>query len=175
MCSHVISAVLSCDLWWSRLQYAVQAYKELLLYVQTMTRSRDKAILESSKVILSNILYHSEYRDIFVTLLRNHYEVFQPMAFLHDVIEMTHTYIGLMEQYCKTSGRIFVQKRRKVSRKKKKQKGAQRVEVFTEEQLLQKWEEMKEEVEAVVFSGQFLSELPVPFDATSEQSMEEQK
>ena len=99
------------------------------------------------------------------------------MSFLHDVIEMTHIYIGLMEQYCKTNGRILVQKRRKVGGKKKRKggRGAGRSEVLTEEQLVQKWEELKEEVEAVVGCGEFLSELPVPFDATSDQSMEEQK
>lgn len=160
-----------------RLLYAVQAYKELLLYIQAMTRSHDSSIKESAKVILSNILYHSEYRDVFVTLLRNHYEAFQPMAFLHDVIEMTHVYIGLMERYCKDNGKMVVQKKRKVNKKKKKKKDDKGSEgtVLSEEQLLQKWEEIKEEVEGVVFSSVFQPEETIPFDPASDQSMEDQK
>ena len=158
-----------------RLHYAVQAYKELLLYIQTMTRSHDHSIVESSKVILSNILYHPEYRDIFVTLLRNHYEAFQPMGFINDVIEMTHTYMSLLEYFCKTNGRLVVQKRRKVGRKKKKKGQEDSAEVWTEEQLVAKWEEVKEEVEGMIAGAEFLGELPVPFDALSDRTFEEQK
>ena len=42
-----------------------------------MTQSADPAVVESSKVILGNILYHSEYRDMFVTLLRNYKQPLQ--------------------------------------------------------------------------------------------------
>ena len=53
-----------------RLHYAVQAYRELLLYVQEMGRSGEEAMRENAKVMQSNVFYHPEYRDVFVTLLR---------------------------------------------------------------------------------------------------------
>ena len=165
---------LSCDYSIYRLHYAVQSYKELLTYIQTMTKSHDDSIVESSKVILSNILYQPEYREIFVTLLRNHYEMFQPMRFVHDVIEMTHTYLSLMEHYCKTNGGLLIQKRRKVSKKRKKS-FVEVTEVLTEEQVLAKWEEVREELESVLMRAEFNDELPVPFDPLSDKSGDEQK
>ncbi len=53
-----------------RLHYAVQAYRELLLYVQEMCQSGSEAMRENAKVMQGNIFYQPEYRDVFVTLLR---------------------------------------------------------------------------------------------------------
>ena len=107
-----------------RLHYAIQSYKELLLYVQQMSLSKDPTLRDSSKVIHSNIFYHPEYRDVFITLLRNFYEVFQTKACLRDIIEATHIYFRQMERYSSENGHMIVQERRtgkgRGSSKKKK-------------------------------------------------------
>ena len=60
-----------------RLHYAVQGYHELLKFIHEMTVSNDETFRENSKVMLSNLVYHQEYRDVFVSLLRNYNEVVQ--------------------------------------------------------------------------------------------------
>ena len=143
----------------------------MLLHVQEMTQSNDKTIVKSSKVILSNLLYHPEYRDVFVMLLRNYNEAMLPLTFLHDVIEMTHIYLRLVNLYAKQNGQLVIQKKRKshVSKKKSSQQ-------ITEDQLLQIWENVKDEVERLLNEGELdMSEAPSPFDAASEIPMEEQK
>ena len=42
-----------------------------------MSISKDESLRENSKVMLSNLVYHQEYRDVFVSLLRNYNEVMQ--------------------------------------------------------------------------------------------------
>ncbi len=53
-----------------RMHFSVQAYRELLLYVQEMAQSKNEAMRENAKVMQGNIFYQPEYRDVFVTLLR---------------------------------------------------------------------------------------------------------
>ena len=109
-----------------RLHYAVQAYKELLLYVQQMSLSKDSALRDSAKVIHSNIFYHPEYRDVFITLLRNFYEVFQTRACLRDIIEATHVYFRQMERYSSQNGHMIVQERRAGKGRGRKKKGGKK-------------------------------------------------
>lgn len=101
-----------------RLHYAVQAYKELLLYIQEMSHSKSER--ENSKVMQSNLFYHPDYRDIFVTLLRNFYEVFQTTASLRDTIECTHIFVRMIESYCSENKHLVVRETRKRSKKKGK-------------------------------------------------------
>jgi hypothetical protein len=65
-----------------------------------MSLFQDPTLRDSAKVIHSNILYYPEYRDVFITLLRNFYKVFQTRACLRDIIEATHIYVQQMERYC---------------------------------------------------------------------------
>lgn len=90
-----------------------------MLHIQEMTQSKDSTILQSSKVILSNLLYHSEYREVFVLLLRNYNEAVLPLTFLEDVVEMTHVYLRLVNLYSKQTGQVVIQKKRKSTKRKK--------------------------------------------------------
>ena len=154
-----------------RLHYAVKAYNELLLHIKEMTLSHDQVIKESSKVILGNILYHPEYRDVFIMLLRNYKQHLQPVTFLHDVILMAHIYIQLMESYCRNTNNILIQKKRK---KKKSHKGnpcrGGRGELLREEEMSSKWDEIKQEVE-----NQISNQLDVVAMDTSDTPLEVQK
>ncbi len=48
---------------------------------------------------------------MFVTLLRNHYEVFQTRAYLRDVVEGAHMYMRMMESYCQQNKHMVVQRK----------------------------------------------------------------
>ena len=109
-----------------RLHYAIQAYKELLLYVQQMSLSKDFTLHDSAKVIHSNIFYHPEYRDVFITLLRNFYEVFQTRACLRDIVEATHVYFRQMERYSSKNSHMIVQERRTGKGRGRKKKGGKK-------------------------------------------------
>ena len=96
-----------------RLHYAIQAYKELLEYVQYMGESLDDALRSNATIMKNNILYRPEYRDIFVTVIRNYNEVVSSRALLRDLVETVHIYLRLVEQLCKKKGRVLVQGKRK--------------------------------------------------------------
>ena len=49
----------------------------MLQYIHQMSITKDESLQESSKVMLSNLVYHQEYRDVFISLLRNYNEVMQ--------------------------------------------------------------------------------------------------
>ena len=142
-----------------------------------MAGSGHEDMRETANVILNNILYHPEYREIFVTLLRNYNEAVQPIAFVRDVVEMTHVYIKMAEHYCKTHGKILVKKKRKVGAKRRARRPKDSGVVMTEEELVHKWGTMKEELMGVVSSGVTPTHenVPLPFDAASDQPLEEQK
>ena len=109
-----------------RLHYAIQAYKELLEYVQHMGESQDDTLRSNATVMKNNILYRPEYRDIFVTIMRNYNEVVSSRALLGDLVETVHIYLRLVEHFCKKKGRVLVQGKRKKrgagSRRKKSRK-----------------------------------------------------
>ncbi|XP_019854658.1 PREDICTED: protein timeless homolog [Amphimedon queenslandica] len=158
--------------WGQRLHYAVSAYKELLLHVQEMIQSKDDTVVQSSKVILSNLLYHPEYRDVFVMLLRNYNEAVVQLSFLQDVIEMTHVYLRLVKLYSKQNGQLVIQKKRKRTAAKKKTNSQQ---LPTEDQLMEMWESLESEIQHVITNTASASELPCPFDGASDIPIEEQK
>lgn len=155
-----------------RLHYAVSAYKELLLHVQEMIQSKDDTVVQSSKVILSNLLYHPEYRDVFVMLLRNYNEAVVQLSFLQDVIEMTHVYLRLVKLYSKQNGQLVIQKKRKRTTAKRK---SNRQQPPTEDQLMEMWESLECEIQHVITNTAGTSELPCPFDGASDTPIEEQK
>ena len=136
-----------------------------------MTQSKDPVIVESSKVILGNILYHVEYRDVFVLLLRNYREPLQPVVFLQDVILMTHTYIHLMDGYCRKAGNVMIQKKRKVKKKKNAIGSQEFGEVLADEGKLARWEELKEHVTECVREQSDV----VPYIVNEDVPMEEQR
>ena len=52
-----------------------------------MSTTKDESLQESSKVMLSNLVYHQEYRDVFISLLRNYNEVMQVRKIVRQVSE----------------------------------------------------------------------------------------
>ena len=106
-----------------RLHYAIQAYKELLEYVQYMGESQDDTLRSNATIMKNNILYRAEYRDIFVTIIRNYNEVVSSRGLLRDLVEMVHIYLRLVEHFCKKKGRVLVQGKRKRKKSSKETTG----------------------------------------------------
>ena len=107
-----------------------------------MSTSRNKGMRENAKVMQSNIFYHPEYRDVFVTLLRNFSEVLQTKTFLCTVVETAHIFIRLMERYCRENKHMVVREKRKSKKSNKSKKGGKgrQPTVLTEDQLIDLWE-----------------------------------
>uniref|UniRef100_A0A8D3DH14 Timeless circadian clock n=1 Tax=Scophthalmus maximus TaxID=52904 RepID=A0A8D3DH14_SCOMX len=159
--------------WSRRMHLALKAYQELLLTVNEMDRSQDEGIRQSSNVIKSNIFYLMEYREIFLTLLRKFDETRQPHSYLKDLVESTHLFLRMLERFCKGRKNLMVQKvRRKRSRGDKNLPSQE----TNPEALAATWTIVEEELRTSGFQlSESLTESIVPFDATSETPLEEQR
>uniref|UniRef100_A0A672FI31 Timeless circadian clock n=1 Tax=Salarias fasciatus TaxID=181472 RepID=A0A672FI31_SALFA len=157
--------------WSRRMHLALKAYQELLFTVNEMDRSQDEGIRQSSNVIKSNIFYLMEYREIFLTLLRKFDETKQPQSYLKDLVETTHLFLRMLERFCKGRRNLMVVKRKK-SRGKKPQSAVDR----SPEALAETWKVVEEELKTSGFqlSGALMESI-VPFDATSETPLEDQR
>ncbi|KAM7422367.1 hypothetical protein PAMA_010430 [Pampus argenteus] len=161
--------------WSRRMHLALKAYQELLLTVNEMDHSHDESIRQSCSVIKSNIFYMMEYREIFLTLLRKYDETRQPQSYLKDLVESTHLFLRMLERFCKGRKSLMVQKKRI---KRKKTSGAKKTLAAetSPEDLADTLKIVEEELKSTGFqlSGA-LTESIVPFDATSETPLEEQR
>ncbi|KAM7006226.1 protein timeless homolog [Tautogolabrus adspersus] len=160
--------------WSRRMHLALKAYQELLMTVNEMDRSQDGSIRQSSNVIKSNIFYLMEYREIFLTLLRKYDETRQPQSYLKDLVESTHLFLRMLERFCKGRRNLMVQKKK--VRRKRSQGGRRPATETSPEALEETWKIVEEELKATSYqlSGS-LTESIVPFDATSETPLEEQR
>ncbi|XP_061840732.1 protein timeless homolog [Nerophis lumbriciformis] len=161
--------------WSRRMHLALKAYQELLLTVNEMDRSHDGSIRHSANVIKSNIFYLMEYREIFLTLLRKYDETKQPQSYLKDLVESTHLFLRMLERFSKGRKNLIVQKKHA---KRKKTKGAANQPAVdrSPEALAETWKIVEEELRGIHFKlSQSLTEGTVPFDASSETPLEEQR
>ncbi|XP_061731449.1 protein timeless homolog isoform X1 [Nerophis ophidion] len=161
--------------WSRRMHLALKAYQELLLTVNEMDRSHDGSIRHSANVIKSNIFYLMEYREIFLTLLRKYDETKQPQSYLQDLVESTHLFLRMLERFSKGRKNLIVQKKR-AKRKKAKGAASQPAVDRSPEALAETWKIVEEELRGIHFKpSQSLTEGTVPFDASSETPLEEQR
>ncbi|KAK2149955.1 hypothetical protein LSH36_429g01017, partial [Paralvinella palmiformis] len=106
-------------IWSRRMHLALKAYHELLQSLNVMDKSPDDTLHEGAKVMKCNIFYMMEYRDIFVVLLRKFDETRQSRSFLKDLVETTHLFLRMIENFTKGNRHLVVQrKKRKIKRKK---------------------------------------------------------
>ncbi|XP_019942306.2 protein timeless homolog isoform X1 [Paralichthys olivaceus] len=161
--------------WSRRMHLALKAYQELLLTVNEMDRSQDDSIRQSSNVIKSNIFYLMEYREIFLTLLRKFDETKQPHSYLKDLVESTHLFLRMLERFCKGRKNLMVQRKKVRRRKSRGDKNLPNPDT-TPEALAESWRIVEEELKSSGFQlSESLTERIVPFDATSETPLEEQR
>uniref|UniRef100_A0A8C2DYC8 Timeless circadian clock n=1 Tax=Cyprinus carpio TaxID=7962 RepID=A0A8C2DYC8_CYPCA len=157
--------------WSRRMHLALKAYQELLLTVNEMDRSKDVNIQHSSNVIKSNIFYLMEFREIFLTLLRKYDERMQPRSFLRDLVESTHLFLKMLERFCKGRNSLVVQVRTETEERKSKHSQKTLQTEPTPEDLEQTWQIVSQELRA----SESLTQSAVPFDATSETPVDEQR
>ncbi|XP_069007314.1 protein timeless homolog [Embiotoca jacksoni] len=161
--------------WSRRMHLALKAYQELLLTVNEMDRSQDESIRQSCNVIKSNIFYLMEYREIFLTLLRKYDETSQPHSYLKDLVESTHLFLRMLERFCKGRRNLVVQ-RKKTRRRKSQGKKKQSALETSPEALADTWKLVEDELKAAGFQlSESITESIVPFDATSETPLEDQR
>jgi len=162
-------------IWGRRLHLAIQAYKELLLNVMSMDKSDDETLRENAKIIKGNIFYTAEYRDTFMALLRKFNMSKQTKGYLRDLVEAFHIFLKMLEKYC--SGKTHVvQKKKKVSKKKRRTSRPAASVNLTAEEIEQKWQDLASDLSAVLQGhGGEIPESVVPFDAASEVPVDEQK
>ncbi|XP_012938690.1 protein timeless homolog [Aplysia californica] len=165
--------------WGRRSHLALKAYQELLKTLDFMSRSRDKQIQESAKVIQSNVFYMIEYRDIFVTLLKRFKESKSSRAYLRDLVESTHIFLKMLEHFTKGNKRLVVQKKSKGRRKKKTRQNVSNGEPpaeLSEEDLTVLWDTSVSDQLTAALDGR--TELPqdvTPFDATLDMALDDQR
>ncbi|XP_046584148.1 LOW QUALITY PROTEIN: protein timeless homolog [Haliotis rubra] len=161
--------------WSKRVHLALKAYQELLLTVDMMDRSKNPQLMESAKVIRSNVFYMMEFRDIFTTLLKKFDQSKQSRTYLRDLVETSHLFVKMLEYHCKKNAHIVVQK--KITKKKKpkvKAKGALEPSEPTPQELEDLWDEISGQLSSI-FQGR--DEVPnvAPFDAASEVEVDQQR
>ncbi|XP_056642812.1 protein timeless homolog [Diorhabda sublineata] len=157
-------------IWSKRLHTALLSYKELLLTLFVMDKSKDEVVTQSSKVIKSNIFYLPEYREFIITLLIMYDELQMTDLYLKDLMETQHLFLKMFEVYCKTEGTIIVKKK---SKSKMKNKTGYKVRVI-DLNLDDMWDEASPQISAILESGgEFLTD--VPFDAASDVPLDQQK
>ncbi|XP_033625344.1 protein timeless homolog [Asterias rubens] len=166
--------------WSKRMHLAMKAYGELMATLDTMSRSSDLKIRDSAKVIQGNIFYVIEYREVFLMLLKKYDEVRCTRSYLKDLIETTHTFIKMLERYCKGRKTVMVQKKKKKKAKRRRrqptaqqQNGDQPQEV--DEELNALWDNITSDLSAMLQGREDVPEDVVPFDAASELPVEEQR
>ena len=98
-------------LWSRRLQLALRAYQELLMTLAAMDKcSSSEPVQKSARVIKANVFYVLEYREMCLVLLQNYCETQHSVSYLKDLVETTHIFLKLLEQFCKTNRHVVVQK-----------------------------------------------------------------
>ncbi|XP_066907023.1 protein timeless homolog [Halyomorpha halys] len=156
-------------LWSTRMHIALKAYKELLQNLIAMDGSSEEAVRESSKVIKSNVFYVVEYREMLLTLINTYKKTKYSHQYLIDLLETIHIFLKLLSNFCQNK-KIIVQKHL-TSRKKKSKKNKKQKKPVPENDAL--WPLMESKLEKV-FTSPITKEV-IPFDATSDKDIEEQK
>lgn len=167
------------SLWSRRLHLAVRAYQELLLTLGAMDKYGSQAVQNSSRVLKSNVFYVPEYRELCIVLLQNYKESKHSVAYLKDLVETTHIFLKLFEQFAKDNRHIVVQKKTKAARKRKKNKSKKKTgdeeTTTTAPQPVPTFDEIAGEISSALLEQPTLPDDVIPFDATSDLPMDDQK
>lgn len=171
-------------LWSRRLQLALRAYQELLMTLAAMDKCTNEAVKKSARVIKSNVFYVLEYREMCLVLLQNYCETQHSISYLKDLVETTHIFLKLLEQFCKSNRHVVVQKtvRCKSSTKKKpKTKSVSSKKAFPDESnattLAASFDEISGDISSALQQTENdLQPIDVlPFDAASDVPIDDQK
>ncbi|XP_025082502.1 protein timeless homolog isoform X2 [Pomacea canaliculata] len=163
--------------WGRRVHLALKAYQELLLTLDMMDKSNNSHLCDASRVIKSNVFYMMEFRDIFITLLKKFDQTKNSREYLKDLVETTHLFLRMLENYTKTNAHLVVRGKKKGKGKKKKtaKASAQKNKELSEQQLEDMWEELSSELSALLQGREEIPQNISPFDAASDVSIDQQR
>lgn len=174
----IVSDKKQARVWAKRLHVALQTFRELLLSLLALQKVKDDRALALFNMLLNNVCYVLEYRETILHLLMNYNESHSTKAYLRDVIETANIFIKMMEKFCKDTVLLQEKKRtKKGGRKSKANKKPEPKPQLTEDELSNKWAEIASELSELLINELQLPEedQPLPFDATSEKSIDDQK
>ncbi|XP_011305481.1 protein timeless homolog [Fopius arisanus] len=158
--------------WSRRLHLALKAYQELLHTILAMDKTTDRGIRDSSKVIKSNVFYVPEYRETILSQLLCYDGLKMSRTYLVDLVTTAHIFLKMLEQFvCQTRSLVVAKPKRKPRRKQAKK--ASKESRKPPKSLEDRWEETAPELSAVMQDG--IIPTVVPFDATLDTPIEEQK
>ena len=158
---------------------ALRAYQELLMTLGAMDKYSTEAVKKSARVIKSNVFYVLEYREMCLVLLQNYNEAQHSLSYLKDLVETTHIFLKLLEQFCKVNRHVVVQRKvRSKSKSKKKKKSASKDDKSLCDSTANKcvnFDEISGEVSTLLQENGDIPSDVVPFDAASDVPIDEQK
>ncbi|KAH8335679.1 hypothetical protein KR074_009096, partial [Drosophila pseudoananassae] len=176
----IVSDKKQARLWAKRLHVALLTFRELLQSLLALQKLKDDSNARALfDMLLNNVCYVLEYRETVLHLLMNYNEAHSTKVFLRDVVETANVFIKMMERFCQDS--VVVQDKRRGGgggrRKKQAKSKPPAIPQPTEEELSSKWAELATEVCALLAAELEIpeDELPVPFDAASEKSIDDQR
>ncbi|KZW03785.1 timeless-domain-containing protein [Exidia glandulosa HHB12029] len=103
---------------WTELQAGLECVTQLLLLVQAMSGSGDEELVEAAEALQHQLYYNGEIMDLAFDSLKSYKE--QSLAYLHATVHLAYTLLRMLEDWGKTKGEMYVQKKKK---KKTKSKG----------------------------------------------------
>ncbi|KAH8250250.1 hypothetical protein KR026_009029 [Drosophila bipectinata] len=178
----IVSDKKQARLWAKRLHVALLTFRELLQSLLALQKLKDDSNARALfDMLLNNVCYVLEYRETVLHLLMNYNEAHSTKVFLRDVVETANVFIKMMERFCQDSVVVQDKRRGGGSGRRKKQSSAKSkppaIPQPTEEELSSKWAELATEVCALLAAELEIpeDELPVPFDAASEKSIDDQR
>ncbi|KAK6103557.1 Timeless family protein [Brugia pahangi] len=136
-----------------RAQYALAAYKELLLMLISVLKSGNEEWKREVGSACLHILRVEEYRDLSSCVIRKFMPGVFSKTFLRDVVLANHAYISLIEKFSKKGMLSTVVKRQKMRRRKskKKQKLDESIVNESKEPDWNLWDDISEELSDVIF------------------------
>eukprot|EP00094_Tigriopus_californicus_P007121 TCALIF_06856-PA protein Name:"Similar to TIMELESS Protein timeless homolog (Homo sapiens)" AED:0.06 eAED:0.06 QI:44/0.83/0.71/0.85/0.83/0.71/7/0/1087 len=114
-----------CLLWSRRMHLALKAYAELLSTIVTMQNNgkNDDILRHSARVLLANVFYEPEYREVCLTLFSIFKSDKMTKSFLKDLVEANHVFLKLLEHMSKTNSLVIGKRLKKRRGGKKSKKG----------------------------------------------------
>jgi len=162
-------------MWSRRMHLCIRAYMELLHNLVDMEGSSNSDIKDAGRVLKSSVFYEPEYRELCLQQL----SIFNPdkmsIGYLTDLVATTHVFLKLMEHMSKNK-HLIVSKKTKKKKSGKKKGGGGESNAGEREQNEDKWESISSQLSSILQGrGEELPTDVVPFDAASDESMEDQK
>uniref|UniRef100_A0A0R3RYB6 Rhodanese domain-containing protein n=1 Tax=Elaeophora elaphi TaxID=1147741 RepID=A0A0R3RYB6_9BILA len=134
-----------------RAQYALAAYKELLLTLMSILKSGNEEWKREVGSACTHILRVEEYRDLSSCVIRRFMPGVFSKTFLKNIVLANHAYISLIEKFFKKGMLSTVVKRQKKRRRKPKKEGKlENIVQKSEEPDWNLWDDICEELSDAV-------------------------